>query len=76
MITLMLAGDSLHKAGAGGRRRREISKLSYSWKYWRKLNLAVESIIAIARILVDLNLALRYGIVIRILYVSRKFGGF
>ena len=48
--------------------------LLYSWKYWRELNLAVEPKIAIGRILVDLNLAVRYGIAIRIiLYVSRKF---
>ena len=41
--------------------------LPYSWKYWRELNLAVEPKIAIARILVDLNLAVRYGIAIRII---------
>ena len=41
-------------------------------KYWRELNLAVEPKIAIARILADLNLAVRYGIAICI-YVSRKF---
>ena len=33
----------------------------------------VEPKIAIARILVDLNLAVLYGIAIRILYASRKF---
>ena len=38
----------------------------YSRKYWRELNLAVEPKIIIARILVDLNLAIRYGIAIRI----------
>ena len=43
----------------------------YSWKYWRELNSAVEPKIAIARILADLNLAVRYGIAIRI-YASRK----
>ena len=43
----------------------------YSRKYWRELNLAVEPKIAIARILADLNLAVRYGIAIRI-YASRK----
>ena len=50
--------------------------MPYSRKYWRELNLAVEPKIAIciARILVDLNLAVRYGITIRI-YASRKFGG-
>ena len=41
-------------------------------KYWRELNLAVESKIAIVRILTDLNLAVRYGIAIRI-YASGKF---
>ena len=46
--------------------------LPYSRKYWRALNLAVEPQIAIIRILADLNLAVRYGIAIRI-YVSRKF---
>ena len=35
--------------------------------------MAVEPQIAIARILADLNLAVWYGIAIRILYVSRKF---
>ena len=33
--------------------------LLYSQKYWRELNLAVGSKIAIAKILVDLNLAVR-----------------
>ena len=47
-------------------------ELPYSWKYWRALNLAVEPKIAIERILADLNLAVRYGIAIRI-YASRKF---
>ena len=46
--------------------------IPYSWKYWRELNLAVEPKIAFARILADLNLAVRYGIAIRI-YASRKF---
>ena len=36
--------------------------IPYSRKYWRALNLAVEPQIAIRRILVDLNLAVRYGI--------------
>ena len=40
----------------------------YSQKYWRELNLAVDPKIAIARILVDLNLAVPYGIAIRICY--------
>ena len=47
--------------------------ISYSRKYWRELNLVVEPKIAIARILADLNLAVRYGIAIGILYASRKF---
>ena len=46
--------------------------LLYSQKYWRELNLAVEPKIAITRILADLNLAVQYGIAIRI-YASRKF---
>ena len=46
--------------------------LPYSQKYWRELNLAVEPKIAIARILLDLNLVVWYGIAIRI-YASRKF---
>ena len=49
--------------------------IPYSRKYWRELNFAVEPKIAIIRILADLNLAVRYGIAIRI-YASRKFGGF
>ena len=36
--------------------------IPYSRKYWQELNLAVEPKIAIARILADLNLAVRYGI--------------
>ena len=44
----------------------------YSRKYWRELNLAVGSQIAIANVLADLNLAVRYGIAIRI-YASKKF---
>ena len=47
-------------------------QIPYSWKYWWELNLAVEPKIAIARILADLNLAVWYGIAIRI-YASRKF---
>ena len=51
--------------------------LPYSWKYWWELNLAVEPKIAIARMLVDLNLAVWYGIAMCIIYyVSRNFGGF
>ena len=45
--------------------------IPYSRKYWRELKLAVEPKIAIIRILADLNLAIRYGIAIRI-YASRK----
>ena len=41
-----------------------VNNMLYSWKYWWELNLAVEPKIAIARILADLNLAVRYGIVI------------
>ena len=33
----------------------------YSWKYWRELNLAVGSQIAIVIVLVDLNLTVRYA---------------
>ena len=51
---------------------KEFCRVPYSRKYWRALNLAVEPQIAIRRILADLNLAVRYGIAIRI-YVSRKF---
>ena len=43
-----------------------------SWKYCQELNLVFEPKIAIARILADLNLAVRYRIAIRI-YASRKF---
>ena len=46
--------------------------IPYSRKYWWELNLVVEPKIAIARILVDLNLAVRYRIAIRI-YANRKF---
>ena len=41
--------------------------IPYSQKYWRELNLVVEPKITIARILVDLNLAVRYGIAIHII---------
>ena len=43
----------------------------YSRKYWRELNLAVEPKIAITRIIGRSNLAVRYGIAIRI-YARRK----
>ena len=50
--------------------------IPYSRKYWQELNLAVEpKKIAIARILADLNLVVRYRIAIRI-FASRKFGRF
>ena len=44
-----------------------MTDILYSQKYWQELNFAVEPKIAIARILADLNLAVRYGIAIRIL---------
>ena len=48
----------------------EISLLVlYSWKYSRRLNLAVEPKIAIARILADLNLVVRYVIAIHIIII-------
>ena len=40
--------------------------IPYSWKYWWELNLAVGSQIATANVLADLNLAVRYGIAMRI----------
>ena len=46
--------------------------IPYSRKYLRELNLAVGPQIAIAKILVDLNLAVRYGIAICI-YASMKY---
>ena len=54
----------------------EDNVIPYSLKYWRELNLAVEPKITIERIIVDLNLAVRYGIAILCIYynnVSRKF---
>ena len=51
--------------------------IPYSQKYWQELNLAVEPKITIARILADLNLAVQYGITIRIIYMQvGNFGGF
>ena len=47
-------------------------EIPYSRKYWRDLNLAVGSQITILNVLADLNLAVRYGIVMRI-YASKKF---
>ena len=46
-------------------------EIPYSRKYWQELKLVVEPKIAIARMLAGLNLAVRYGITIRI-YASRK----
>ena len=43
-----------------------------AYPYRRELNLAVGSQIAIANLLADLNLAVRYGIAIHI-YASKKF---
>ena len=52
--------------------RDYMSIIPYSRKYWWELNLVVEPKIAIARILADLNLAVRYRNAIHI-YASRKF---
>ena len=41
--------------------------IPYSRKYWWELNFAVEPKITIVRILADLNLAVTYGIAIRII---------
>ena len=46
-----------------------IIRFAYSRKYWRELNLVVEPKIAIARILMDLNLAVWYGIAILIIII-------
>ena len=51
-------------------RSRIFHNVLYSRKYWQELNLAVEPKIAIARILADLNLAVQYGIALRI-YANR-----
>ena len=64
--------NHVSKFQAGQQTSVPVSEIPYSRKYWRELNLAVEPKIAIARILTDLNLAVRYGIAIRI-YASRKF---
>ena len=45
----------------------QLISIPYSRKYWWELNLAVEPKIAIARILADLNLVVRYGIAICII---------
>ena len=50
------------------------NEVPYSRKYWWELNLAVEPKIAIARILADLNLAVRYGIAICIYRTLAKEG--
>ena len=41
---------------------REGSVIPYSWKYWRELNLAVGSQIAISNVLADLNLAVAQAV--------------
>ena len=46
--------------------------IPYSRKYWWELNLAVGSQMAIAKVLANFNLAVRYGIAIHI-YASKKF---
>ena len=46
--------------------------IPHSRKYWRELNLAVGSQMTIAKALADFNLAVWYGIAIRI-YASKKF---
>ena len=43
------------------------------WKYWWELNLVVEPKIAIATALADFNSAVRYGIIIHIIYASMKY---
>ena len=67
-------GRFLREDFGGYKKMHSVSKqtLLYSRKYWQGLNLAVEPKIAFARILVDLNLAVRYGIAI-LIYASRKF---
>ena len=40
-------------------RIHKIQRIPYTRKYWRELNLAVGLLIAIAKILADLNLAVR-----------------
>ena len=50
----------------GGAFIQDALRILYSQKYWRELNLAVGPEITIARILMDLNLAARYRIAIRI----------
>ena len=46
--------------------------LPYSQKYWQEFNLVVEPKSLLPTILADLNLAVQYGIAIRI-YVSKKY---
>ena len=43
-----------------------LSLIPYSRKYWQELNFVVGSQMAIAKALADFNLAVRYGIAIRI----------
>ena len=52
-----------------------LSNIPYSRKYWRELNLAVGSQMAIAKALADFNLAVRYGSPYVYMRV-RNFGGF
>ena len=57
-----------------GRIQEAYYRILYSRKYWQELNLAVGSQIAFARIiLADLNLAVWYGIAIRIIYASKRY---
>ena len=49
-----------------------VPRVPYSRKYWWELNLVVGPQIAIAKILADLNLVVRYRITIRI-YASMKY---
>ena len=45
---------------------KQIMYIPYSQKCWQELNLVVRPKIAMATVLVDLNLAVQYGITIRI----------
>ena len=49
---------------------KKLKKLPHSQKYWWESDLAIEPKITIARILADLNLAVRYVIAIRIMRVG------
>ena len=48
-------GERERKREKGKGKRERNDNISYSQKYWRELNLAVEPKIAIARILADLK---------------------